>query len=845
MSFKLNLPPAYDAITVKSSYARNASESAHPQLWDGLLGAWVPDLSNQTIRDLTERGTHGELVLLSADEAGVFYEEPSFQSVGNESGTYGEYGKVDISNLVSSSDSKPITVTARVRSYSSGGSKGGRIFSLWNSSDSNKFLTVSDPNTFAWWIVNENVGGEWVTTQPNTVNVWNTFTLHFGNDYRRLLVNGIERLNSTSTGQDPGVVDTLLMGTLQLSSFSNKGSFYHSIYLLHDRELTDEEQILLHRDPYAPFRKKRTLFFSGAVEPGSAEPVAYPVMRLPNRTTTKLGQEIDYSNPLNQGLVAYFPFSQKGGNALRNEATRTYGEANEATLNSIAQSQWVGGPTPYAKAIDLIGSPDRADATHYNGLGFGDSVNDSPFSIACWVYIDALTNGGLVSKSSFGSRFSLDYGLFLSPETGNRIRFACFDNESGKLRGIDSSAIPSTKKWIHVTATYNGNKATSGFNMYWDGIDIATNAVSFGSYTAMHTNTGAKLYLGVWLPGFLDQYLNGKLSDARIYDRELTPGEVGGLYDMVRTGGQFRKRSTIVTSFAEPATVDPVAYPIIRVPSKVRDTNPEVNWNDPLNKGLVAWWPFRQKGGDTLRDIVGQRNATQSGTLGADDWGVYSPSHSGNTYHGPKNSTAVWHETTGDSVTGAAGSMACWAKQSPAQAGEFDQLVWTAWTSSSDRIILNFESYGTDTIAAGFGTNTNNNYAFGTVWTVGQWHHLVVTWENGSPMRLFIDGVHDADSVNNYTTQGPFTDLFIGNYDTATLAAGFVGEISDFRSYNRPLPDSEVWSLYQASRQGYPDQFRTRSNIVLSSADPAPPPTGGYRTYENYYRQLLSNTGYS
>lgn len=272
------------------------------------------------------------------------------------------------------------------------------------------------------------------------------------------------------------------------------------------------------------------------------------------RDAQALTQEIDYSNPLNQGLAAYFPFSQKGGNALRNEATRTYGEANEATLNSIAQSQWVGGPTPYAKAIDLTGSPDRAEAIHYNGLGFGDTVNDSPFSIACWVYIDALTNGGLVTKTTTSVTSGVDYGLFLSPETGNRIRFLCFDNATSKHRGIDSSAIPSTKKWIHVTVTYNGNKATSGFNMYWDGIDIATNAVSFGSYTAMHTNTGSKLYLGVWIPGALNQYLNGKLSDVRVYDRELTPGEVGGLYDMVRTGGQFRKRSNIVLSSTDPAT---------------------------------------------------------------------------------------------------------------------------------------------------------------------------------------------------------------------------------------------------------------------------------------------------
>ena len=52
----------------QSGYARNASESENPKLWDGLVGAWMPSLgvTGETLRDVSGNGNHGVLTIMDA-----------------------------------------------------------------------------------------------------------------------------------------------------------------------------------------------------------------------------------------------------------------------------------------------------------------------------------------------------------------------------------------------------------------------------------------------------------------------------------------------------------------------------------------------------------------------------------------------------------------------------------------------------------------------------------------------------------------------------------------------------------------------------------------------------------
>ena len=57
------IKPSYQA-----GYARNASESENPKLWDGLVGAWLPSLgvTGETLRDVSGNGNHGTLTNMDA-----------------------------------------------------------------------------------------------------------------------------------------------------------------------------------------------------------------------------------------------------------------------------------------------------------------------------------------------------------------------------------------------------------------------------------------------------------------------------------------------------------------------------------------------------------------------------------------------------------------------------------------------------------------------------------------------------------------------------------------------------------------------------------------------------------
>ena len=58
------IKPSYQA-----GYARNASESENPQLWDGLVGAWMPSLgvTGYALRDVSGNGNHGTRIDFASD----------------------------------------------------------------------------------------------------------------------------------------------------------------------------------------------------------------------------------------------------------------------------------------------------------------------------------------------------------------------------------------------------------------------------------------------------------------------------------------------------------------------------------------------------------------------------------------------------------------------------------------------------------------------------------------------------------------------------------------------------------------------------------------------------------
>ena len=184
------------------------------------------------------------------------------------------------------------------------------------------------------------------------------------------------------------------------------------------------------------------------------------------------------------------------------------------------------------------------DVSQYIDLGdddifsFGDSANDSPFSISAWIYMDSTTNFRIVSKYDAPNyEYQFDVG------GSSNLRFYVFDGSSYRAR---TGSTLSINQWYHVVATYNGvggANAENGIKIYVDGVEITGTTSSNGSYTAMH-NTTAPVYIG----RIASSYANGKIDAVSIFNYALSSSQITTLYGSSSTG------------IGNPMTLNPVAF---------------------------------------------------------------------------------------------------------------------------------------------------------------------------------------------------------------------------------------------------------------------------------------------
>ena len=100
---KTIIKPSY-----QSGYARNASESENPKLWDGLVGAWMPSLgvTGETLLDVSGNGNHGTLQY-----------DTSWKTNSSETSLYFDGAQDHVSGFgdVSLSSTEPFTIATKVR----------------------------------------------------------------------------------------------------------------------------------------------------------------------------------------------------------------------------------------------------------------------------------------------------------------------------------------------------------------------------------------------------------------------------------------------------------------------------------------------------------------------------------------------------------------------------------------------------------------------------------------------------------------------------------------------------------------------------------------------------------
>jgi len=176
------------------------------------------------------------------------------------------------------------------------------------------------------------------------------------------------------------------------------------------------------------------------------------------------------------------------------------------------------------KSILLDGVDDFVNVADNSNLSFGDSSNDSAFSISAWIKPTA-NNFVIVSKDVGGADEYLFYINSL-----NQLSLVLCDNTISNRRSRNSGNISSNyNTWIHVVATYNGvggTNADNGIKLYLNKVQVDSGTNNGGSYTAMH-NGSAPLTIGNYDSSL---FADGNIDEVAIFNSELSASDVSDIY---------------------------------------------------------------------------------------------------------------------------------------------------------------------------------------------------------------------------------------------------------------------------------------------------------------------------
>jgi hypothetical protein len=165
------------------------------------------------------------------------------------------------------------------------------------------------------------------------------------------------------------------------------------------------------------------------------------------------------------------------------------------------------------------GAVGLASAADYVSLPAAPVKNLADFTIACWVYLDAISTWSRVFDFGSGQRRY----MMLTPRNGaGVVRYAITTVHGYNNQVIEGSSPLPTGRWVHVAVTLSGALGT----LYVDGAAVGSNAQM----------TLSPFDLGETTQNFLgrsqysnDPFLRGRLDDFRIYHGALTASEIASL----------------------------------------------------------------------------------------------------------------------------------------------------------------------------------------------------------------------------------------------------------------------------------------------------------------------------
>lgn len=247
-----------------------------------------------------------------------------------------------------------------------------------------------------------------------------------------------------------------------------------------------------------------------------------------------------------QELIGHWKMDEGSGDRFIDDS----GNGNHARIANTSGITW--SEAKVGLGVNLSGFADRYGVIEHNSsLEFAEAL-----TISAWVKPNELNRGTIVSKSA-GNGFELWIDI------DGFIEFRLNRTNSGATYRLRSNFnyIGDIGKWIHVTATFDGQTS----KIYINGVEDAN--MRYPAAFSIRTTSG-QLFIGSM--GTI-QRMNGSLDDLRIYAKALSPTEVINLVN-------FNNFRVMENSISESNA------PILHIPTNTVDVSLDRSSKESIGK---------------------------------------------------------------------------------------------------------------------------------------------------------------------------------------------------------------------------------------------------------------------
>lgn len=245
-----------------------------------------------------------------------------------------------------------------------------------------------------------------------------------------------------------------------------------------------------------------------------------------NDSETKTLTKTFFLGPVENGLVAYYPFSENANDQSRFD---NHGTVSGATLTADRD-----GNSNSAYSFD--GVDDFIEVPAADNL----SATDYELSISIWIKVIDFSEGNLDGTffidKAMNNGESTDWGItyndrWVEPferRFMGRLFIPGGPNTGGTntVIGFHSETLPELDQWYHLVLNYD-LRGTAGEEIFING--TSGSFVGNGGNEEMFTENTASLFIG--REGNGNSYFNGTIDDIRIFNRTLDSLEVNYLFN--------------------------------------------------------------------------------------------------------------------------------------------------------------------------------------------------------------------------------------------------------------------------------------------------------------------------